>query len=53
MTLTSTIRAWRMRRRTEADLNRLTDRELHDAGISRWRVREIARGAAIKPRLVL
>ena len=47
------LRTWLMRRRAEAELARLADRTLHDAGIPRWRIREIARGGAIEPRLVL
>ena len=52
MTMLSTVRAWSARRRTEAELRRLGERELHDAGIPRWRIRDVARGAAIDPRQV-
>ena len=52
MTFLSTIRAWRDRRATEAELRRLGDRELHDAGIPRWRIADVARGAPVEPRLV-
>ena len=53
MTILSTVRSWRSRRRTRAELARLSDRELHDAGIPRWRIGEIAAGAPIDPRQVL
>ena len=53
MTVLNTIRAWNARRRAEAELARLADRELHDAGIPRWRVRAVAGGAPVEPRLVL
>ena len=53
MTLLSTIRTWQARRRTEAELARLADRELHDAGIPRWRIAEIARGGSIDARQVV
>ena len=53
MTILSTIRTWRARRRTEAELRRLADRELHDAGIPRWRIAEVARGGAVDARQVV
>ena len=53
MTILSTIRSWQAHRRAEADLARLADRDLHDAGIPRWRIAEIARGGAIDPRQVV
>ena len=53
MTVLTTIRAWRTHRRIEAELRRLGDRELHDAGIPRWRIRDVARGAPVDPRQVL
>ena len=53
MTILNTLRSWQSHRRTEAELRRLGERELHDAGIPRWRIREIARGASIDPRQVL
>ena len=49
MTLMKSLRDWRQARRTTTMLNRLDDRVLHDAGIARWRIREIARGAAVNP----
>ena len=53
MTLITSIRDWRQARRTANQLNRLDDRALHDAGIPRWRIREIARGEAVDPRQVI
>ena len=53
MTITRRIRAWSRRRAVAADLARLDDRTLHDAGIPRWRIAEIARGAPVEPRLVV
>lgn len=53
MTLTDRIRAWRRSRAVTAELGRLDDRTLHDAGIPRWRIAEIARGAPVEPRLVV
>lgn len=53
MTMIDTVRAWVRRRRLEAELNRLADRDLHDAGIPRWRIRDVAAGAPVEPRLVL
>ena len=53
MTILNALHAWRGHRRAEAELRRLADRELHDAGIPRWRIAEIARGGAIDPRQVV
>ena len=53
MILIRRFQAWRRARAVRADLVRLDDRTLHDAGIPRWRIREIARGGAVEPRLVL
>ena len=53
MSLMTTLRDWQTRRRTYAELARLSDRELHDAGIPRWRLADIARGGAIDPRQVI
>lgn len=53
MTIIDTLRAWARRRRVETDLRRLGDRELIDAGIPRWRIRDVAAGAPVEPRLVL
>lgn len=48
-----TVRAWRRRRAVAAELGRLDDRTLHDAGIPRWRIADIARGAPVEARLVV
>lgn len=53
MSLITTLRDWQARRRTYAELARLSDRELHDAGIPRWRLADIARGGPIDPRQVI
>lgn len=53
MTLTDRIRVWHRRRAAAAELKRLDDRTLHDAGIPRWRIADIAAGAPVEPRLVL
>ena len=53
MTLTKTLRDWRRARRAATELRRLDDRVLHDAGIPRWRIDEIAKGAPIDPRQVV
>jgi uncharacterized protein YjiS (DUF1127 family) len=47
------IRAWRHRRDLSAELSRLDDRTLHDVGIPRWRIADIAQGAPVEARLVL
>ena len=53
MTLTRTLRDWNQSRRTANALRRLDDRSLHDAGIPRWRIDEIARGEPIDAKLVM
>lgn len=53
MTMTDRFRAWRRSRAARAELRRLDDRTLHDAGIPRWRIAEIAGGAPVEARLVL
>lgn len=53
MALIQRFRAGRRARAVRADLARLDDRSLRDAGIPRWCIREIARGGAVDPRLVL
>ena len=53
MTLIDRIRDWRHARRIEAELRRIDDRGLHDLGIPRWRIRDVARGQPIEARLVL
>ena len=53
MTFTQSIRNWRRARRAATELRRLDDRVLHDAGIPRWRIDEIANGAPIDPRQVM
>ena len=53
MTMLRTLADWRTARRTARELSRLGDRELHDAGIPRWRIEEIAKGAPIDPRQVM
>ena len=52
MTLLSNIRNWRQVRETRRQLNRLDDRSLIDAGIPRWRIDDVARGAPVDHRLV-
>ena len=52
MTLIQRFQTWRRARAVRADLVRLDDRTLRDAGIPRWRIAEIARGAPVEPRLV-
>ena len=53
MSIMNTIRDWRTARRTRAELTRLSDRSLHDAGIPRWRIDEIASGSPVDPRQVI
>lgn len=53
MTLLNTLRIRRAHRRAVTELACLSDRDLHDAGIPRWRIREIVRGAPVEPHLVL
>ena len=43
--ITRSAGQWRARRRTEAELHGLDDRELRDLGISRHDIPEIARSA--------
>lgn len=52
MNMLATVREWNRARTTRRDLNRLDDRMLHDAGIPRWRIDAIAKGAPIESRLV-
>ena len=44
LALISRFNDWRAYRRTVAELASLTDRELHDIGISRADIRHVARG---------
>ena len=44
--LTRTLNQWRSVRRTESELNRLTDRELNDLGLSRGDIPAVARRSA-------
>ena len=53
MTLLKSIQDWRQVRRTRSALRRLDDRVLIDAGIPRWRIDDVARGAPIDDRLVM
>ena len=41
-----TYSQWRRYRRTLKELNAKSNRELHDMGIARWRVPEVAKGHA-------
>jgi uncharacterized protein YjiS (DUF1127 family) len=43
MTIASRINAWRQSRNTAAELNRFTQRELADIGISRFDIPALAR----------
>ena len=43
----SKVRAWLLYRETVSELERLTDRDLLDVGIGRWRIKEIARQATL------
>ena len=52
MRFIDTIRTLQAHRQARFELARLGDRELHDIGIPRWRIEEIARGAQIDARLV-
>lgn len=45
MSILRTIRSWWAARNTEKELARLGDRELNDAGIARWNIGAVARGA--------
>ncbi len=45
MTILRSIRTWWAARQIERELAQLGDRELNDAGIARWNVAAIARGA--------
>ena len=45
MNLISNYRNWRRYRETVTELNRLSNRELNDLGISRGNIREVARRA--------
>ncbi|MEM7566532.1 MAG: DUF1127 domain-containing protein [Pseudomonadota bacterium] len=45
MTILNAIRQWWTVRGTQAELARLGDRELNDAGIARWNIEAVARGA--------
>ena len=53
MSIVNAIRTLQAHRRARFELARLGDRELHDVGIPRWRIAEIARGARIDPRQVV
>ena len=53
MNIRTLVRTLQAHRRARFELARLGDRELHDLGIPRWRIDEIARGEAIDPRQVL
>ena len=48
-----TYSQWRRYRRTLNELNAKSNRELHDMGIARWRVPEVAKGRAFDRREVL
>ena len=41
-----TFQEWRTYRRTLNHLQSLSNRELNDMGIARWRVKDVARGRA-------
>ena len=53
MSIMNTIRDWRSARRTRFELSRLSDRSLHDMGIPKWRIDEVANGSPIDPRQVI
>ena len=53
MTLLRNFDEWRAYRRAVAEMSRLPDEALHDMGVPRWRVREVARGEAIRPEQVI
>ena len=53
MTIVDTIRDWRNTRRTRNELRRLSDHALHDAGIPRWRIEDVAAGHPVDPRQVI
>lgn len=52
MSMIKSFSDYRTYRRTVRDLNRMTNEQLADLGIPRWRVREVAAGGRIDPRLV-
>ena len=47
------LQDYRSYRRTLRDLRRMSDQQLEDIGVPRWRVRAVARGAQVDPRLVV
>ena len=53
MTLIKNLFEYRNYRRTVRDLNRLSNEQLADLGIPRWRVHEVARGGQIDPAQVV
>ena len=52
MSMIERIHDYRNYRRTLRDLRRLSNGQLEDIGVPRWRVHDVARGAEIDPRLV-
>ena len=44
MSIVQNFNDWRNYRRTVRELGSRSNRELHDMGIARWRVRDVARG---------
>ena len=53
MSLMKNLNDYRTYRRTVRDLNRLSNEQLADLGIPRWRVQAVAKGAPIDPRQVI
>ena len=53
MTILQNLRDWRAYRRAYAELNRLPTERLHDMGVPRWRVKEIARSGRTMPELTV
>lgn len=53
MTFLNTVRHWNAARNTRRELRRLDDRQLIDAGVPRWRIDAVSRGAPVEARFVV
>ena len=52
MSVLHSLDTWRTRRRTTSRLRSMSDSQLIDMGIPRWRIDDVVRGAPIDPKLV-